>query len=1358
MFGRVTKLLKVFTLLLLVLSCQLLQAQFDEHSFKKIIIEIDGEEVYDVNAITQDHQGYIWMATNLGLIRYDGLEGKKYFSDPSSNDYNGISALHVDSQGDIWIGAVSGLIKYNSGCDCISQFPAIDYNTSLTGITSITEDHENNLWIGTWNSGLFRYDLKEKSFTRFLNKTTDPIRLVNDRIVELLVDRNNNLWIATDSDNSIKNSGLVRYNLGNGEVKQFLHDTADMNSLIDDRISALYEDHEGKILIGTYNSGFHIFDPDSETLSRINYDSSNPTQLHATHSAEIVQGNDPYVKLIHQDKNGAYWIQTSGKGVNYFDLKTNTFKNYHFDLVNPQLLWSIFEDRQSNLWIGGVHGSGLFKTDLRSRKYSINTYFTNVEGSYESPLNPKTLWVRSQEKGLSKLNMTTNEIVNFVHDENDNNSIGHNWVRSVYQEKEGVLWLGLGNGGADGFGAGNGGIDRLDIESGTFTHFKLTRNDDSREDFSYTVYSIAQDQEGRLWLGTGEGGIFMSNKEKTKFEHLDLSKNEDISPNSIINLVRIDSNGSIWASDFEGDGTLYLYDIEADKFKPYLKGFKAYRILIDGNGWLFISTWKKGVLHLNPQDGSYTRYTKKDGLPSDSAIDILLDDNGVLWINTRIGPAKFDTESGNIASIGLPKSRYNTGIIKASDNRIYLGAHNGLMSFHPEEVIGNRYPPQTAISNLMIFKEEYSTEDQSMNDLILPHDKNDLAFRYVGLHFSDPAKNSYKVRLQPIYDDWLEVGSEQTARYFNLSPGNYYFEVKSSNSYGVWSEDAAVAAFTIKPPWWITWWAYVLYFLLFGFLANRIYRFQLSKKLAASESQRLREVNEFKNNLFTNITHEFRTPITVIKGMTDSVRSKLNGKKIDDVDDSLEMIRRNSDELLHLVNEMLDLAKIESGNMKLQFVQTDVIPLIKYVCESFDSYAEENNLSLTIYSEIDSLTMDFDVNKLTSVFSNLLSNAVKFTSEGGKIIVHINRITKNEKPYLFFKIKDSGIGIAQEDLSNIFSRFYQTDATTVRQSEGTGIGLALTKEIIDLMQGTIEVKSTLGKGSEFSVSIPITNNAPKSDTVEMGKASLPSGNRTALMQTEETGETDTDHPLVLIIEDNNDVAHYLQTCLKNDFETIHASDGILGIEIALERIPDIIISDVMMPGKDGFEVCATLKSDERTDHIPIIILTAKATFEDKLKGLSHGADAYLAKPFHKDELITRLDQLVSIRRKLVEKIQKEGFNVLLSKRSRDPKLQFLKKIAELVHKDIGSSTFGSKDLAKALLISESQLYRKLKAITGKSTAVYIRSIRLQCAKDLLVNTNKSVSEVAFEVGFNDPSWFSRAFKDEFGFSPSATSI
>ncbi len=491
-------------------------------NFKEINIEIDGENVFDVYIIAQDHQGYMWLATNLGLIKYNGLEAKKYDitrNDFSLNTGDEIRSLFVDHMGDLWIGANSGLSKYNSDCDCIYQYPYFVDDIKLNMVKSIAEDKNKNIWIGTRNSGLIQYQRKNDSFTRILNKASDPINLADDRINHLLVDNNNNLWIGANSNEVSAGSGLVRYNINTGKVKQYLHDPSNPNSILDNWISALYEDKEGQILIGTSKCGFHVYDSKNESLNRISYDANNPDKIHAQYSEEKVFGNEPYVRIIHQDQNRGYWIGTTGKGVNHFNTKTKTSYNYNFNLVNPQLLWSIYEDRQGNIWLGGIMGGGLFRTDLFARKYHFNTNFTNVEGAYESPLNPGILWIKSHETALSKMNLKTNEITKYLHDEDDFKSIGHSWVRSIYQENIKTLWVGLGNGGPYGGHDGNGGIDRMDLEAETFTHFKLTRNDDGLDDFSYTVYSICEDKEGYLWLGAGPGGIFRSNKDKKEFKH-----------------------------------------------------------------------------------------------------------------------------------------------------------------------------------------------------------------------------------------------------------------------------------------------------------------------------------------------------------------------------------------------------------------------------------------------------------------------------------------------------------------------------------------------------------------------------------------------------------------------------------------------------------------------------------------------------------------------------------------------------------------------------------------------------------------------------------------------------------------------
>ncbi|HYQ57797.1 MAG TPA: two-component regulator propeller domain-containing protein, partial [Draconibacterium sp.] len=1105
---------------LLIFSFYISKAQIDESAFEKVIIEVDGEEVFEIFEIIQDHQGYMWMNTNLGLIRYNGLEGKKYDfktidSSPVAIDY--IESLYVDYLGQLWIGTTSGLSKYNRECDCILPYSINNYNPEITNVLTITEDQNKNLWIGTHNGGLYRYDRESGAFTRFLNKPSDSINLTNERIEVLLVDRNNTLWIGTNSLIPTNNSGLLQYDIKTGSIKRFSHDPSNPNSLLDNHIISIDEDQYGQLLIGTLKSGFHIYNLESESLNRISFNPEDHNQIRAPYSEEKVFGGEPFVWLVHQDRNGGYWIGTTGKGINYFNSANNTSQHLTFDLDNPQLLWSFFEDRQGNIWIGGLMGSGLFRTDLFARKYHVNTNYSSVEVVYESPINPGILWVSTQESGLSRMDLKTGEIKSYLHDENNSKSLGHSWVRSAYQENPETLWLGIGNGGAYGDMKGDGGVDRMDIETGTFTHYKLTRDDDGLDGFSYTPYTISEDNEGRLWLGAG-GGIFRSDKDKKEFRAVEIFKNDSSSKNVFLNIARIDLNGDIWASDFAGEGTTYLFDRKEDMFKPYLKGFRMYRVLVDQKGWLLIGTWEKGLLHLNPADRSYIQYTKKEGLPSNDAIDIIEDSENNYWIGTRMGPAKFNAETGLISSVGLPIIRCNRGILKASDNQIYLSANKGLVSFYPDQVLGNPFPPQINISELLISDENYLAKNDTSEELILAHKQNDIAFKYTALHYSNPTKNSYQYKLNPVDENWINAGNERTIRFADLSPGSYTFQVKAASSDGVWSDEAAAIDFTIKPAWWNTWLAYIIYLVLAIAFADRFYRFQLSKRLAVSESKRLKEVNQVKNTLYTNITHEFRTPLTVINGMTDSIKTDLEKKQFDDTEKSLQMIERNSKGLLHLVNEMLDLAKIDSGNMKLELVQTNVVPFVKYMSESFHSLAQKKQISLTVYSEVDELILDFDSKKLSAVISNLLSNAIKFTPPDGKIIVHLNKITKGKNHFFSLKIKDNGPGIPLDEIENIFNRFYQVGNSSPRDEQGTGIGLALSKEFVELMRGKICVESVEDKGCTFIIEIPVTNNAEKvkENTVELEDKVISSSFDSAPVK---PTKTDSNLPLVLIIED-----------------------------------------------------------------------------------------------------------------------------------------------------------------------------------------------------------------------------------------------
>ncbi len=642
-------------------------------------------------------------------------------------------------------------------------------------------------------------------------------------------------------------------------------------------------------------------------------------------------------------------------------------------------------------------------------------------------------------------------------------------------------------------------------------------------------------------------------------------------------------------------------------------------------------------------------------------------------------------------------------------------------------------------------------------EIRLKYDQNDIRLEFVALNYTAPEQNQFEYQLIGYDEDWQSTGAVNPyATYTNLESGEYTFQVRGANNDGHWNLEGTTLSIIITPPWWATLWAYFLYALIVFSIIALIYRFQLNRRLAEAEARRLQELDSAKTRLYTNITHEFRTPLTVIEGMADQIRE--DPKQW--FGEGLDLIKRNNRRLLELVNQMLALRKLESGNMPVQMVHGDVVNYLRYVMESFHAHAESKDIRLHFLCEQEKIDMDYDPEKLQTIVSNLLSNAIKFTPAGGNVYLQVRIPTSN---HLLLSVKDTGAGIPEDQLPHIFDRFYQADSGSTREVEGTGIGLTLTRELVRLLGGDINVDSKSGKGATFTVLLPVTKEVEKvnaSETIRPAVQTAAHGAPTApesnfLEGDKEESKPPSDLPRALIVEDNQDVTRYLQACLRGQYHLETADDGQKGIEKAIETIPDIIISDVMMPGKDGYEVCRTLRQDFRTSHIPILLLTAKADRDSKLEGLEQGADAYLTKPFDKTELEVRLRKLIELRRQLQERYgQKSGFlKPGKSPAPADSEDAFLLRLRETVEANISDENYGISELCRDLAFSRTQLHRKLRALTGQSTSHHIRSIRLERARELLETTGLNVSEVAYEVGFSSLSYFSQVFSKYHGRTP-----
>ncbi len=751
---------------------------------------------------------------------------------------------------------------------------------------------------------------------------------------------------------------------------------------------------------------------------------------------------------------------------------------------------------------------------------------------------------------------------------------------------------------------------------------------------------------------------------------------------------------------------------------------------------------------------------------------ILAGKEDLLWLVTEKGTMSLDKKTGVLTSFPMFPTMTNMAYddlpaYAAKNGTLFIGTLDGsLYAFDPENLYKKaKYsqPFPVVISRYERYNQKQDTLYTNRKNLInlseihLTHQDRYFSLEFYVPDYRNANQNLYTYWLEDYEEEWSAPSKINQLRYENLPPGTYTLHIRGGLTPKYYKSSERVVKIIVFQAWYKRWWAWCLYAVTFLSLVYLIYRYQVGRHLEKAEASRIKELDLLKSRLYTNITHEFRTPLTVIMGMANNIQGHAQEKAL---------IARNGKNLLLLINQLLDLSKLDSGTLSMQEIQGDIINYLQYLTESFYSMAREKQIRLTFYPEVRSLIMDYDETKIQHVVYNLLSNAIKFTPEGGKVILHARTLEKPGSTWLQLKVSDTGMGISEEHLPKIFDRFYQGDASSTRREAGTGIGLALTQELVDLMGGKIVVESKLGVGTDFLILLPIKNEAKAVKQDENTKHLDPAmGDESEFKQSSEnfvpslavnTFIKDSETPSILIIEDNRDVVTYIGSLLNKHYLITVAQNGQEGIDIALEIIPDIIISDVMMPEKDGYEVCKTLKLDDRTSHIPIILLTAKAAPQDRIEGLKGGADAFLTKPFNPQELFVRLEKLIDLRKVLQQRYAQAGYILSPVKSGTNkPTLDdlFLEKLVKVVQDRLNDSDLEVLDLCKAVHLSNMQVNRKLKALTGKTPSRFIRSIRLQKAKELLETSQLNVSEIAYQVGFSEPNYFSRCFSEEFGIAP-----
>lgn len=1314
--------------------------------FEKLTIE-NGLSSSAIYKIFQDSKGFLWLGTESGLNRYDGYSFKIFKQDQENS--NSISDDFVwdiceDEKNNLWFATNNGLNKYTPVNGKFEHFFTNQSNNTLissNSISSLAMDADNNLWIGTWDAGINIYDFKQSKFLRLSIKEASFSALI---VWDIFKDSQNNMWIATED------AGLLVYNKLTKKFTQHLPGKL---------ITTIDEDDKGNIWIGTYGNGLFRYDLQEEKF--INYKSIETNQNSI---------GDNYIWKVYCDSKNVVWISGVSNGLTSFIINEQKFvryKNNPFDIesLSSNLLLDIFEDRSQNLWIGTVD-KGVNKLDRKPVKfYHLKNEPTNpnsLAGNFIFSIcedRENNIWISNFNEGISKYNRKQNRFYFYRSEGSNPNSLTNDQVRTIYEDSSGDLWI----------GNVAGGFHKYDRQNSTFIRYN-TKDGLSNEN----VRCFFEDRRNNLWIGTSGGGLNKFDKHSRRFTHYknDPSNKNSLSNNTVTSICQ-DKNESLWIATY--DGGLNKLDLETNKFKTYqysksdstsISSNIILYVYYSRNNELWVGTLNAGINKYDDANDRFIRYNTKNGLIDNYICGIGEDATGNLWISTAKGLSYFNLDKNEFTSYtlndGLQKGELNPSAFFIGDNGwIYVGGSEGVSAFDPSELTikSKQYP--VVITSIKKFDKEYidTIETPYLKVLELNHNEHMISFEFAYLDYTSPTHNQFEYKLEGFDKNWINAGTRNFATYTNLDPGKYNFKVRVKSSNENSKSNFASLQIIINPPWWQSYWAYSGYIIIIAagllgirnFEKNRI-KLRNELKMYEFESQKTREVESMKSRFFANLSHEFRTPLMLIKGPVEKLLNEIPGEKITN---QLKMIERNSNNLQNLIDQLLELSQLEAASIPLRAKEENIIPLLKGLTLTFESLTKEKNIDLEFVSEIQSLVLWIDKDKLEKIINNLLSNAFKFTNDGGKITVTIEQNIIEKSAFVI--IEDSGIGIPENKMAKIFDRFYQAEKSSV---SGSGIGLALVKELVELHKWKIKATSKVDVGTKFILEIPAfdyLSNKEKciddeANSIEKNKSLVCQNSNPASYNEKET-KTATDKPTVLLVEDSKDVRIYLSDLLNQNYNVLEASNGKEGIKTASENSPDLIISDIMMPEMDGIEFCKKIKSEFSTSHIPIILLTAKNSQQSKYEGLETGADDYLTKPFDSKELFIRINNLLEQRKRLKEKFSKDiNLNpAQVTKNAVD--VEFLDKAFKLLENYLGNEEVDSEFLAKGVYMSLSQLRRKLKAVTDQTPGEFIRTYKLKRAAQMLLEKKLNVTQIAFEVGFGSPSHFTKAFKEHFNCLP-----
>lgn len=1356
------------TLFLSLLSILQLTAQ--SHSVKKLGIEQGLSNNYVVS-ITQDKQGFLWFATEEGLNKFDGTRFITYYKNDLPHNNQGITGnelnrVYADSKRPIiWIATQrDGLNAYNYDEQTFTAYqhnPENPHSLITNDVTDISPSTQNDdgLWVSTYYRGIEYLNINNGQFTHY-NRSTVP-SLPSNQTWTVLDGGDNNLYIGHVG------SGFSIFSLKDKSVKNFQNETGNPTSLPGNDVFCIIKDANGNIWLGT-NNGLALYNAANDNFITFR---NNKNDKYATLCSRILS--------IRQLKDNRLWIASELNGIAILNLKQGMFLSpeelsieYIQEGDDSRSLSNasarcIFQDSFDNIWIGTWGGGINF---ISSKPPLFTTLSYSPIPNNENSLNNKVasslcmdrqgrIWIGTDGGGI---NVFEGEKRIAIY-KKESGDIPSNFILASLQDSKGNLW----------FGSYQGGISYYDSRNRRFRSISLMGQS------NLDVRTIYEDAQHNIWVGYS-GGIVVLNPLTMKIiQHYNTDNSELHS--DFIRSIAQDEKGRFWIGTF-GDG-LGIYTPNLQKIKTFTQrdGFCSNtinQIIQDKQKRMWIGTGEGLVCFLSTDELNYKTYQRKDGLINTNICAITEDKKGNIWFSNNKGISCYVTNKGCFYnydhSDDVPAGSFSSSCVTQSKNgQIYFGSINGVCCFNPDITMNEQPAPAAVVTEMKILGRLSNLENNDMiinlskgQNVELSHAQNSFGLTFNVQNYSLVNQVEYVYMLKGLENPWYTVNENNSVTFRNIPPGKYEFLIKARIHNQKWPEEATSLTIRINPPVWLTWWAKLIYILVsisITYLILHAYKKKLDLEslytLEKKNHEQEQELNQERLRFYTNITHELRTPLTLILGPLEDMQKEasLPAKQAQ----KLSVIHQSALRLLNLINQILEFRKTETQNKKLCVSKGNIAPLIYEIGLKYKELNQNTKIDFRIQIEKEEMFLFFDKEIITIVLDNLISNAIKYT-EQGCVTLSLHQTMRNEVAYTEIKVSDTGYGISAEALPHIFDRYYQESGK--HQASGTGIGLALVKNLVTLHEGEIRAESIQNEGSTFYISLLTDNiypNALHADSTEPVQEEM---NQNTELEYSQEATLDTSKPILLIVEDNEEIQKYIVESFTDSFEVITANNGEEGKQQALSRIPDIVVSDIMMPVMDGITLCKQLKDDVRTSHIPIILLTAKDSLQDKEEGYEVGADSYLTKPFSASLLRSRINNLLDSRKKLVAQFQAQstpGSQIDLSEKriviaEALSKLdnEFIEKITLLIEENLSSEKIDINYLSDKMCMSGSTLYRKMKALTGLSTNEYIRKVKMKNAERLLLEGKFNISEIAYKVGMNSTGYFRQCFKEEFGLSPS----